>query len=394
MPKPAMLWLDVRRPLFWAALAFSYGAAIWPRDGAPSLGGSDKTDHIVAFLVLTLLAALAYPWRSRWINAGWLSLYGAFIELSQAMPIIGRDADIADWLADSAAIISATVIVLAMQRYFPALFPPGVSPQEGRAPVTELSVQRHSTAQREFDQLARDLRFDPADLWVGGYAEYEWHHLRHLLHAYRITVGDRDVLEFGCNVGGSSVVLAALEARLTAVDIEPAMVSLTEANLARHGLEARLLHVADTRTMPIADQSFDFILANSVFEYVEPAYLGAIVHELHRLLRPGGLLLVCGTASRMALCERHSGRWFVNYLPRIVDKWVGRPLQRGLNPLRLAHATRGLLVDDTGTGWAGGRGMIHGRTSAWVKLMSRVGGMAKRSPGWFTPYIEVLLRKA
>ena len=386
-------WLKLRRPLFWAALAFSYVAAIWPGSGAPTLGGSDKTDHVTAFVTLTLLAAMAYPQRSRLNKAAWLSIYGAFIELSQATSIVGRDASVADWIADSAAIIVASVISLAMQRALPALFATSRSPEEGMASIENLSVQQDSAAQREFDNLARALSFDPADLWVGGYAEYEWHHLRYLLQAYSIRIEGADVLEFGCNVGGSSVVMAALQSRLIAVDIEPAMVSLTQANLARHGLEANVLHIADTRMMPIADGSFDFILANSVFEYVEPAYLDAIIAELHRLLRPGGQLLVCGTANRLALRERHSGRWFVNYLPKAFDKLVGRPLQRGLSPFRLARATDGLFVDATGAGWGRGRGMIHGRVSPSARLVAWLGRKMGRSPGWFTPYIEVLLQK-
>lgn len=387
------LWKRWRRPLFWAALLFSYAAAIMPGDDAPSLGASDKTDHVVAFLVLTLLAAMAYAWRPWWFRAAGLSLYGAFIEVSQGTSFIGRDASFADWVADSAAILVASAIALAMQRSFAALFAYDRSPEGDMASKGTLSVQKQSASQREFDSLARSIGFDPEDLWVGGYAEYEWHHLRHLLEAYSIAIDGADVLEFGCNVGGSSVVLAALGARLTAVDIDPNMVSLTSANLARHGLEANILHVADTRMMPIADASFDFILANSVFEYVEPAYLSAIIRELHRLLRPGGKLLVCGTASRLTLRERHSGRWLVNYLPRAFDRLVGRPLQRGLNPFRLARATSRLFSDDTSDGWALGRELIHGRLSRSAETVQKLGRATGRSPGWLTPYIEVLLRK-
>jgi len=393
------LWLRSLRPLFWGALLFSYVCAVMPDEGAPSFGEGDKTDHVMAFLVLTLLASMAYPRRSRGTIGVGLSFYGAFIEFSQAMPIVGRDADVTDWIADTAAIIVGIVIGVVLRRVLPGLFfvdrPPGVDrlPREAGAPKSCLPLQKESASQKEFEALAKAGGFDPDDLWVGGYAEYEWHHLRHLLAAYAIDIDGADVLEFGCNVGGSSVVLAALGANLSAVDIDPDMVALTRANLARHGLTAQLHHVADTRTMAFPDASFDFILANSVFEYVEPAYLNAIVAELHRLLRPGGRLLVCGTANRLALRERHSGRWLVNYTPKAFDNLIGKPLQRGLHPGQLARATAGRLADATGEGWSNGRALIHGRLALSARLAQIWGDITGRSPGWLTPYIEVLFRK-
>jgi hypothetical protein len=38
-------------------------------------------------------------------------LFGAFIELVQAIPALGRDSDVRDWVADTAAIIAVLLIV-------------------------------------------------------------------------------------------------------------------------------------------------------------------------------------------------------------------------------------------------------------------------------------------
>jgi VanZ family protein len=72
---------------------------------------SDKIQHIAAFVTLALLGAWAYP-RTRLLHLliG-LSLFGAFIEVVQAIPALHRDSDVLDWLADTAA---AGLIVLAV----------------------------------------------------------------------------------------------------------------------------------------------------------------------------------------------------------------------------------------------------------------------------------------
>lgn len=249
-------------------------------------------------------------------------------------------------------------------------------------------------AQRRFEQAACAAGLDPADRWVGGYADYEWEHLRPALRAYRIEAANRDVLEFGCNVGGSAVVLAALGARVTAVDIDPALIAVAETNLQRHGLAGTVRHVAAGQGLPLVDASFDLIIANSVLEYVDPVRLDAVLAELHRTLRPGGHLFICGTASRIALRERHSGRWLVNYLPRAADRLTGRVLQRGLSPWRLMRALRGRFSMDGDANWLAARHAIHGGDSIAGRIYASLGKLANCPPGLIAPYIELLLRKS
>lgn len=114
----------VRAPLFWMTLVFTYVMAIIPGDAAPTLGGSDKTDHMVAFLTLTLLCRSAYWARPAWLAAVGLSAFGAFIEISQGTAIIGRDANVADWVADTLAIGVGIGISMVIQRGFPSLYMP------------------------------------------------------------------------------------------------------------------------------------------------------------------------------------------------------------------------------------------------------------------------------
>lgn len=83
-----------------------------PAGRAPHLFPWDKAEHFAAFYVLSFLAAGAYPRASLVIVALWLSLFGAGIELVQALPFVHRDCDIWDWVADTLAILAALAPIL------------------------------------------------------------------------------------------------------------------------------------------------------------------------------------------------------------------------------------------------------------------------------------------
>ena len=91
------------RLLFWAAAVFAFVMAALPHP--PHLPGdpSDKVLHVIAFAILGLLGAWAYARSSPWRLLIGLSLFGALIEVVQAIPVLHRDSDIIDWLADTVA---------------------------------------------------------------------------------------------------------------------------------------------------------------------------------------------------------------------------------------------------------------------------------------------------
>jgi VanZ family protein len=74
----------------------------------------DKAKHFSAFFVLTGLAVLSFPDR-RLLGIGiCLSGFGAFIEVVQGLPMVHRDANVWDWVADTLAV--ATLLAIAAQQ--------------------------------------------------------------------------------------------------------------------------------------------------------------------------------------------------------------------------------------------------------------------------------------
>jgi hypothetical protein len=106
----------VVRLLFWAAAAFALLMASLPQAVALPGDPNDKLLHILAFAVLALLAAFAYP-RTRLLTilAG-LSLFGAMIELVQLIPALNREADWIDWAADTLATAAVLGCVFLLRR--------------------------------------------------------------------------------------------------------------------------------------------------------------------------------------------------------------------------------------------------------------------------------------
>ena len=99
------------RLAFWAAAAVAFVMALLPHP--PQIPGnpSDKVQHMTAFATLGVLGCFAYPQlRRRRLIVG-LSLFGALIEIAQEIPMLHRDSDPLDWLADTIACAVAVVAV-------------------------------------------------------------------------------------------------------------------------------------------------------------------------------------------------------------------------------------------------------------------------------------------
>jgi len=101
----------VAQSLFWAAAIFALIMAALPHP--PHIPGnpSDKIQHIAAFVTLSLLGAWAFPRVSLVQLLLRLSLFGAFIELVQAIPVLHRDSDPLDWIADTLACVLMLALI-------------------------------------------------------------------------------------------------------------------------------------------------------------------------------------------------------------------------------------------------------------------------------------------
>lgn len=100
------------RVSFWLALAFALVMALLPHPPhLPIDGLGDKFEHMLAFSTVAILGANGYPRVALPLLGERLSFLGALIEVCQSIPVLHRDCDIRDWLADTVAIIVALLLV-------------------------------------------------------------------------------------------------------------------------------------------------------------------------------------------------------------------------------------------------------------------------------------------
>jgi ubiquinone/menaquinone biosynthesis C-methylase UbiE len=79
--------------------------------------------------------------------------------------------------------------------------------------------------------------------------------------------------------------------QLTGIDFSPAMLDIARGRAADVGVDVTLLE-ADAQHLPFADHRFDTVVCTLALSSIpDPA---AAINEMHRVLRPGGQLLVVG----------------------------------------------------------------------------------------------------
>ena len=115
--------------VLWAAAILCVVATLWLSlvevpPGTSAFGGADKVEHAFAYFVTALLVLLAAVWRPgrgdgvlapwRWWVLGAMVLAGGAVEIVQSY--VGREAELADWVAEIVAVVLAAGALGLLQR--------------------------------------------------------------------------------------------------------------------------------------------------------------------------------------------------------------------------------------------------------------------------------------
>jgi VanZ family protein len=108
---------QLRRLGFWLCVVAVLVLALLPGSAPMPSTGWDKSNHALAFAVMTLLGRLAYPRSAAALVLG-LFAYGGLIEALQALTP-DRSSEWGDWLADCVGLALAWAFIWLAQRFAP-----------------------------------------------------------------------------------------------------------------------------------------------------------------------------------------------------------------------------------------------------------------------------------
>jgi SAM-dependent methyltransferase len=122
---------------------------------------------------------------------------------------------------------------------------------------------------------------------------------------------------------------------VNAADSSPAMLCLAARRCSGYGQVE--LHQADATSLPLGDDSADAAISVQVLEYV--ADVRAALHELHRVLRPGGRIVAWDIDwATLSLHSQDEPR-----MRRVLQAWGGHLAHRSLP--HLAGRRAGIVVE-------------------------------------------------
>jgi SAM-dependent methyltransferase len=179
----------------------------------------------------------------------------------------------------------------------------------------------------------RDAQYEPFARAFEAHATrsaYNAHYDRPAVLALLGDVQGRRVLDLGCGPGLYAEELVARGADVTGVDASPEMVSLARQRL---GAEADVrLHDLEDPMSWAADASYDVAVMALVIHHL--ADRGLALTEIHRVLKPGGVLVVStthptadwlrtggGYFDRVDLVETWQDDWQVRYWKQPLEAW-------------------------------------------------------------------------
>lgn len=142
---------------------------------------------------------------------------------------------------------------------------------------------RTADSRKQFDRWSRRYDWDPLQLLL-----FQPSH-RLLLDA--LTAGDRLILDIGCGTGqfAERVLRRFPDTHVVGLDLSDQMLSRCQE---RHQQADGRLHrvQADSERLPFADDTFDVVTCAHSFHHYPRQEV--VVAEMHRVLRPGGLLMI------------------------------------------------------------------------------------------------------
>lgn len=197
--------------------------------------------------------------------------------------------------------------------------------QDSKLPPHALENRRH------WDAIADDWAERAARAWVSEPTWGNWQISEAELRLLPDDLSGLDAIELGCGTAYFSAWLARRGARVVGIDNSERQLATARALAEKHDIGLTLIH-GNAEQVPYPNGSFDLALS----EYGAAIWCDPFVWvpEVHRLLRPGGVLLFLGNSPfAMACAPRNGGPvetiLHQNYFGMHRFDWTDAPIDPG-----------------------------------------------------------------
>jgi demethylmenaquinone methyltransferase/2-methoxy-6-polyprenyl-1,4-benzoquinol methylase len=147
---------------------------------------------------------------------------------------------------------------------------------------------KDTAVKKMFETIARDYDFQNSFLSLG--IDIHW---RRVLARLLCLPGEAQVVDVAVGTGEVAVAICRHHrtARVAGIDFSPSMLKVAREKVSRRGLDGRIcLAAGDGRLLPVASGAADAITISFGIRNIQEK--DAVLSEFHRILKPGGQLLI------------------------------------------------------------------------------------------------------
>lgn len=157
------------------------------------------------------------------------------------------------------------------------------------------------------------------------------------------------IADIGCGTGIYTRELCAKGAIVTGVDISPEMLAVAAEKTKDYASQVRFVE-GDAATLPFRDNDFDMVFSITAMEFFEEPR--ACLHEMHRILKPGGHMVVA-TLNSLSLwaLQRRLKTWFKQTIFSHAHFYSIADMRRLISPLIISNWRGGIFVPPFAPDW-------------------------------------------